>query len=227
MLTNPEIGHRIYERRMEKGLTLQAVADKVHVQNSTIYRYEKGDISKIKLPIIESIATALDVTPGYLLDKPDYPLSSDQQSTLLNIFDCGCISKGWSHAFAINDAKLQHNFFPRLEKSMLFHARMYDLLAVAKKLEVYLEVNNLLVIPPVQSCDASALVLSPEAQKIAAAYDKATAKEQQLVRLALSDYLAQEPVPIAALSRDGSPIDFSGVNLDADAPDFIPGPELP
>lgn len=33
------------------------------------------------------------------------------------------------------------------------------------------------------------LPLSPEAQKIAAAYDKATAKEQQLVRLTLSDYL--------------------------------------
>lgn len=33
------------------------------------------------------------------------------------------------------------------------------------------------------------LPLSPESQKIAAAYDKATAKEQQLVRLTLSDYL--------------------------------------
>ena len=76
------------------------------------------------------------------------------------------------------------------------------------------------------------IVLSPEAQKIAAAFDKATAKEQQMVRLALSEYLDDEeqipPVRVAALSADGSPIDFSGANPDAEIPgDFTKGPAIP
>lgn len=74
--------------------------------------------------------------------------------------------------------------------------------------------------------------ISPEAQKIAAAFDKATAKEKQMVRLALSEYLDDEeeikPVRVAALSNDGSAIDFSGANPDAEIPvDFTKGPDIP
>ena len=77
-----------------------------------------------------------------------------------------------------------------------------------------------------------ASVFSDEAQKIAAAFDKATAKEKQMVRLALSEYLDTEeeikPVRIAALSNDSSAIDFSGANPDAEIPvDFTKGPDIP
>lgn len=73
--------------------------------------------------------------------------------------------------------------------------------------------------------------LSTEGQKIAAAFDKATAKEKQMVRLALSEYLNEEeikPVRIAAFSNDGSAIDFSGADPDAEMPgDFTKGPAIP
>lgn len=71
MLTPIEIGKRIYDRRIELDLTLQEVADRVGVQNSTIYRYEKGIIKRIKMPVIEAIASALQISPGYLVGKTD------------------------------------------------------------------------------------------------------------------------------------------------------------
>lgn len=71
MLSQIEIGKRIHDRRLELDLTLQEVADRVGVQNSTIYRYEKGEIKRIKLPVIEAIASALQISPGYLIGKVD------------------------------------------------------------------------------------------------------------------------------------------------------------
>lgn len=72
--------------------------------------------------------------------------------------------------------------------------------------------------------------LSDDALKIAAAYDKATAKERMMVQVALSDYIERDftPVRIAAFSKDGQPIDFTGVDPEA-APelDFVEGPPIP
>ena len=49
---NKKIGERIREKRIEKGLTLKQLGDLVGVDSSTILRYEKGEIKKIKSIII-------------------------------------------------------------------------------------------------------------------------------------------------------------------------------
>jgi len=66
---NKEIGLRIMSAREAANLTKKDLASKVHVADSTIMRYEKGQINKIKMPIIEAIANALDVNPLWLLGK--------------------------------------------------------------------------------------------------------------------------------------------------------------
>lgn len=74
---------------------------------------------------------------------------------------------------------------------------------------------------------SSNLGISGEAQKIGAAYDKATPKEQQLVRLTLEEYLTDAPVRVAASSY-GEPVDLSAA--DPDAPfsgGFNPGQDIP
>lgn len=72
-MTNIEIGNRIAERRTQLGLTMDDVAQKIGVAKSTIQRYEKGQIQKIKLPVIESIASALSVNPDWLIGNTDNP----------------------------------------------------------------------------------------------------------------------------------------------------------
>lgn len=70
-MDNHVIGDRIKQRRLEIGMTLEDVANMVGVAVSTIQRYERGKIEKIKLPVVESIARALRVSPEWLIGKTD------------------------------------------------------------------------------------------------------------------------------------------------------------
>lgn len=72
-MTNFEIGARIAARRSALGLTMDEVAQRIGVAKSTIQRYEKGQIQKIKLPVIESIASVLNVNPDWLIGNTDNP----------------------------------------------------------------------------------------------------------------------------------------------------------
>ena len=70
-MNEKEIGLRIKQARELKDMTLQEVADLVGIAKSTVQRYEAGLISKIKLPVIQSIAAALSVNPAWLVGKSD------------------------------------------------------------------------------------------------------------------------------------------------------------
>ena len=75
MLSNVEIGARISSTRDLRGLTLDDIASHVGVAKSTIQRYEKGTIEKLKLPVLQSIAHALQVDPNWLIGNTDIPSS--------------------------------------------------------------------------------------------------------------------------------------------------------
>ena len=66
-MDNFEIGRRIESRRKELGLTLDDIASAIGVAGSTIQRYERGRIDKLKLPVLEAIARELRVNAGWLL----------------------------------------------------------------------------------------------------------------------------------------------------------------
>lgn len=66
-----KIGHRIKYARDLRGMTLDDIADSVGVAKSTIQRYENGKIEKPKLPVLHSIANALNVNPSWLVCKSD------------------------------------------------------------------------------------------------------------------------------------------------------------
>lgn len=70
-MDNKMIGNRIEQRRKNLGLTLEFVAGEVGVAKSTVQRYEKGTIEKIKLPVIEAIARVLNVNPAWICCKSD------------------------------------------------------------------------------------------------------------------------------------------------------------
>ncbi len=86
-MNNIEIGKRIKEERDRKGMSLQDIANLTGVARSTVQRYETGQIEKIKLPVIESIARALGVRPEWIIGKTDsqYP-DIDDTSLLLSYY---------------------------------------------------------------------------------------------------------------------------------------------
>lgn len=65
------IGQRIKESRDSKGLTIKELAEAVGLSESTISRYESGYVAKIKLPVLSSIASILNVQEEYLLGVTD------------------------------------------------------------------------------------------------------------------------------------------------------------
>lgn len=70
---------------------------------------------------------------------------------------------------------------------------------------------------------------SIQAQKIAAAYEKATAKEKKLIDLILADYMQDIPVPVrVAAMSNGEEVDLSSANPDAPlSTGFKSGPDIP
>ena len=103
MINNAEVGKRIEDRRTELGLTLQDIAAEVGVAISTIQRYEQGKIGKVKLPVMEAIAAALNVSTDWLLGIPNaekerpstsladniLPLPNMRKVPLLGTIACG------------------------------------------------------------------------------------------------------------------------------------------
>lgn len=70
-MENYEIGKRIEARRNQLDFTLDDIAKAVGVAKSTIQRYEKGTIHRVKLPVIEAIARILCVDPAWLCGLTD------------------------------------------------------------------------------------------------------------------------------------------------------------
>lgn len=85
-MDNKAIGARIEARRRELDLTLDYVAQEIGVAKSTVMRYEKGTIKKIKLPVIEAIARVLRVNPAWLCFKSENMDPDTNKSVTLDDF---------------------------------------------------------------------------------------------------------------------------------------------
>jgi repressor LexA len=76
------IGQRIKLRRKKLGISADELACKLKLSRSTIFRYEKGDIEKLPVDILEPISKILNVSPSYLMGWDDI---KDSQKTELKI----------------------------------------------------------------------------------------------------------------------------------------------
>lgn len=61
------IGDKIKLRRKELGLSADKLAQKIGVDRATIYRYEKNDIKKIPINVMEALAEALQTSVSHLM----------------------------------------------------------------------------------------------------------------------------------------------------------------
>ena len=87
-MTNAEIGNRIKYARDLRDVTLDDIAKKVGVAKSTIQRYETGKITTIKIPVVESIAIALNVNPAWIVGKSeDMELPSQKVPKIMQYYE--------------------------------------------------------------------------------------------------------------------------------------------
>ena len=61
------IGERIKQRRMELGLSVDEVAEKLGKNRATVYRYESNEIENLPVGTLEPLAKILETTPAQLM----------------------------------------------------------------------------------------------------------------------------------------------------------------
>lgn len=62
-----EMGQKIYNLRIQKGLTLEELGNMVGVGKSTVRKWENGMIANMKRDKILKVSEVLDTTPAYLM----------------------------------------------------------------------------------------------------------------------------------------------------------------
>lgn len=65
------IGDRIKKRRLELGLSVDQVAERIGKNRATVYRYESSEIEKFPIDILTPLADVLQTTPAYLMGWTD------------------------------------------------------------------------------------------------------------------------------------------------------------
>ena len=68
------IGRRIKTRRLELGLSVDDVAQRLHKSRATVYRYENGEIENLPMSLLTPLAEILQTTPtalaGWMHEPP-------------------------------------------------------------------------------------------------------------------------------------------------------------
>ncbi len=92
------IGKRIKQRRIDLGLSVDDIAQKIGKNRATVYRYESSEIEDLPTSVLEPLAKALQTTPAYLMGWENndifsinniIPLPETKKVPLLGTIACG------------------------------------------------------------------------------------------------------------------------------------------
>ena len=96
------LGQRIKQRRRDLKMTQSDIANAIGVAVSTVQRYEKGAINKVKLPVVDAIARAICVSPDWLYGRTDsiqpYPFPFPEPSVtddVVTFYPIGTVAAGY------------------------------------------------------------------------------------------------------------------------------------
>jgi transcriptional regulator with XRE-family HTH domain len=75
---NEVVGNRIRLSRKRKGMTMKQLGKAVNLHESSISRYEKGNLDTLGIEKIKEFAKVLDVSPAYLLGWQEMPTLKEE-----------------------------------------------------------------------------------------------------------------------------------------------------
>ncbi len=82
-----EMGQKIYNLRIQKGLTLEELGDMVGVGKSTVRKWENGMIANMKRDKILKVSEALDTTPAYLMGWQETTDKKEDTPKIIQYYD--------------------------------------------------------------------------------------------------------------------------------------------
>ena len=99
------VGERMRKRRKELKISAEAVAEKIGVSRSNVYRYEKGEIEKMPTEVLIPLSEILKTTPAYLMGWDEH----EDISTIYNQLNQS--RKGKVYSFAKYQLKEQRKIY--------------------------------------------------------------------------------------------------------------------
>ncbi|MGN1059987.1 MAG: helix-turn-helix domain-containing protein [Clostridia bacterium] len=135
------IGQRIKKRREQIGLSLQDVADKLDVNRSSVMRWENGETSRIKLPMIEKLAQILQTSPDYLIGYKD--VDDDNVTSRACSAEDACFLPVLKHIHSVNNLFDKQNIiYYELADGRYRYAHYFYLLVPGDSMAPYLADND-------------------------------------------------------------------------------------
>lgn len=93
------IGERIKQRRLELGLGVDELADKLNKNRATVYRYESNDIENFPITLIPSLAKVLETTPAYLMGwEEEYEFRDTSGNSYVNKDNIRALKKSYDQS---------------------------------------------------------------------------------------------------------------------------------
>lgn len=88
---NIEVGRRLYEARKALRMSRAELGTKVHLHESTVKRYEDGQIKALDIDKLKEFACALDVSPEFLMGWEEQQIlhPTNKKIPLLGTIACG------------------------------------------------------------------------------------------------------------------------------------------
>ena len=134
----PSIGDRIKQRRLEIGLSVDQVADKIGKNRATVYRYESSEIEKFPIDVLTPLAEALRTTPAYLMGWDDsaqaptpsniIPMPETRKNPLVGTIACGepILAEENIEEYVSIPKDLAGDFALRCKGDSMINARIFD-----------------------------------------------------------------------------------------------------
>lgn len=107
-----EMGEKIKQLRLKRGMTLEQLGDCVGVGKSTVRKWENGMIANMRRDKIAKIAKALGVSPGYLMGWDDDDYQDDSKESI----------SGKKYYFSDETAEMAQRLFDDPDTRLLFDA---------------------------------------------------------------------------------------------------------
>ncbi len=125
------LANKLKELRKAKGLTLDALAERLGTSKQTIHRYENGVISNIPHEKVRALARALEVAPSELMGWESEELregASIKRLPLLGEIACGVPIYAEEHrgAFMYVSADMDADFCLTAHGDSMVDARIHD-----------------------------------------------------------------------------------------------------
>ncbi|MBQ8360263.1 MAG: helix-turn-helix domain-containing protein [Oscillospiraceae bacterium] len=132
------IGDRIKQRRLEIGLSVDQLAEKIGKNRATVYRYESKEIEKFPIDILSPLAEALHTTPAYLMGWEDssngtlpdniIPMPETRKIPLVGSIACGkpILAEENIEEYVSIPKELGGDFALTCRGDSMINARIYD-----------------------------------------------------------------------------------------------------